>query len=251
MTAITLDNVYVDFPLLAQNRSLKRLLSLSLQGSRLGSANGKSVVHALKAVNLELKSGDRIAVVGPNGAGKSTLLRVLAGIYPPVIGEIAIEGQVGALLTTGLGMRDDISGYENIDFCLMLQGVPAKKIPAKREDVAQFTELGEFLDINVGAYSSGMRVKLAFAISTALDPDILIVDEIFGTGDASFVKKAEKRMLDLIDRADILVFASHASSLVEQFCEKAIWLQDGNIVEFGAIKSVNAAYLRHVAAESN
>ena len=249
MANIILENVYVDFPLLAQNRSLKRLLSTAVQGSRLGSANGKSVVHALKAVSLELKSGDRLALIGPNGAGKSTLLRVLAGIYPPVAGKAMINGRVGTLLTTGLGMRDDISGYENIEFCLLLQGIAPNQIPAKRDEIARFTELGEFLDINVGAYSSGMRVKLAFAISTALDPDILIVDEVFGAGDASFVKKAEKRMLDLIHRSDILVFASHASALVEQFCEKAIWLQDGKIVQYGPIKDVNAAYLSYVSVQ--
>jgi ABC-2 type transport system ATP-binding protein len=205
------------------------------------------VLHALKGVNLTLRHGDRVAVVGANGAGKSTLLRVLAGIYTPVAGAATIEGRVGSLLTTGLGMRDDVSGYENIEFCLLLQGVPASEIPHRRDEIAGFTELGEYLNLHVGAYSSGMRVRLAFAISTALDPDILVIDEIFGAGDASFIKKAEGRMLKLIDRSSILVFASHAPKLAEQLCNRAVWLDSGEIRQDGPVKEVHAAYLSSVA----
>ena len=129
---------------------------------------------------------------------------------------------------------------------LLLQGVPPSDIPARAKEIGEFTELGEFLDLNVGAYSSGMRVKLAFAISTALEPDILIIDEMFGAGDASFIKKAEKRMTKLISRSNILVFASHSQVLVENFCDKAIWLEDGCIQEIGPVAEVGAAYLGSV-----
>jgi ABC-2 type transport system ATP-binding protein len=201
------------------------------------------VLHALRGISLSLKHGDRIAVIGANGAGKSTLLRVLAGIYVPVHGTVTIEGRVGSLLTTGLGMRDDVSGYENIEFCLLLQGMPASEIPRRRDEIAAFTELGEYLDLHVGAYSSGMRVRLAFAISTALDPDILVIDEVFGAGDASFVKKAQTRMLELIERSSILVFASHAPNLAVQFCERAVWLDRGEIRQDGPIGKVYEDYL--------
>jgi ABC-type polysaccharide/polyol phosphate transport system ATPase subunit len=153
---------------------------------------------------------------------------------------------VGALLTTGLGMRDDVSGYENIEFCLLLQGIPAGEIPERREEIAAFTELGEYLDLHVGAYSSGMRVRLAFAISTALDPEILVIDEVFGAGDAAFMKKAEKRMESLIDRSSILVFASHAPGLAERFCDRGIWLDGGEIRQSGTIQEVSQAYLASI-----
>jgi ABC-type polysaccharide/polyol phosphate transport system ATPase subunit len=206
------------------------------------------VLHALRNISLEINHGDRIAVIGPNGAGKSTLLRALAGIYPPVSGEVIIEGRIAALLTTGLGMRDDASGYENIEFCLLLQGVPSEQIPAMREEIAEFTELGEYLDMHVGAYSNGMRVRLAFAVSTAFEPDILVIDEGFGAGDVAFARKAEKRMRDFVGRTKILIFASHSHSLLEQFCDKAIWLEAGEIRAMGPLEEINAQYLSSIAA---
>lgn len=245
MAHIELNDVCVDFPLLqSDQRSFKRLLSAPLKASRFGSdRRNRPVLHALKHVTLAIRHGERVALIGANGAGKSTLLKVLAGIYPPVAGTIDIQGMVGALLTTSLGVRDDVSGYDNIQFCLLLRGVPAGDIPERTEEIATFTELGEYLDLHVGAYSSGMRLRLAFAISTALDPDILIIDEIFGTGDAAFIKKAEKRMIDLIARSSILVFASHSVTLAEQFCDTAIWVDAGEIRGFGPIKEVHQAYL--------
>ena len=249
MARIELKNVGVDFPLLrSEHRSFKRLLSSPLQGSRFGSdSRQRPVLHALSHISLTLEHGSRVVVIGANGAGKSTLLRVLAGIFPPVSGTVVIDGRVGALLTTGLGMRDDVSGYENIEFCLLLQGIPSDEIPERREEIAAFTELGEYLDLHVGAYSSGMRVRLAFAISTALDPEILVIDEVFGAGDAAFMKKAEKRMESLIDRSSILVFASHAPGLAERFCDRGIWLDGGEIRQSGPIKEVSEAYLASVA----
>jgi ABC-type polysaccharide/polyol phosphate transport system ATPase subunit len=249
MAHVELKGVDVDFPLLqSEHRSFKRLLSTPLKASRFGSdSRNRPILRALKHVNLTLAHGERVALIGANGAGKSTLLRVVAGIYPPVVGTVSIEGRVGALLTTGLGMRDDASGYENIEFCLLLQGVPAGEIAARSDEIAAFTELGEYLDLHVGAYSSGMRVRLAFAISTALDPDILVIDEIFGAGDAAFMKKAEKRMVDLIARSSILVLASHSPAVAEQFCDTAIWMDAGEIRREGPIKEVHQAYLASVS----
>ncbi|HEY8277826.1 MAG TPA: ATP-binding cassette domain-containing protein [Methyloceanibacter sp.] len=248
MARIELKDVHVDFPLLrSEHRSFKRLLSSPLRSSRFGSdSRQRPVLHALRRINLTLEHGARVVVIGANGAGKSTLLRVLAGIFPPVSGTATIEGRVGALLTTGLGMRDDVSGYENIEFCLLLQGISAEEIPERREEIAAFTELGEYLDLHVGAYSSGMRVRLAFAISTALDPEILIIDEVFGAGDAAFMKKAEKRMESLIDRSSILVFASHTPGVAERFCDQGIWLDGGEIRQGGSIQAVSEAYLASI-----
>lgn len=245
MVKIVLEDVHVDFPLLQQDqRSLKRLISAPLKPMRITlDTRERPILRALRGVNLTLGEGDRVAVVGPNGAGKSTLLRVLAGIYPPTSGRAVIEGRIGALLTVGLGMRDDVSGFDNIEFCLLLLGVPSEDIDKKREEIVAFTGLDEFIHLHVGAYSAGMRTKLAFAVATSIDPEILILDEVFGTGDAAFVRKAEERMIDLIQRSRILVFASHAPTLVERFCSKAIWVEGGVIKEYGEVKAVCEAYL--------
>jgi ABC-type polysaccharide/polyol phosphate transport system ATPase subunit len=245
---IELRNVDVDFPLLRpEHRSLKHLLSAPLTKTRFGTDHRRRMVlHALRRVTLSVEHGERIAVIGANGAGKSTLLRVMAGIYPPVSGAVTIEGIVGALLSTGLGMRDDVSGYANIEFCLLLQGVRPDEIAPRRDEIARFTELGDYLELHVGAYSSGMRVRLAFAISTAIRPDILVIDEIFGAGDASFMKKAERRMIELIDQSKALVFASHAIGLAEKFCDQAIWLAAGEVRLRGPIRQVHEAYLASI-----
>lgn len=246
---IELKDASVDFPLLqAEHRSFKLLLSAPLRQSRFGTDGKRPVLHALRNINLRLDHGDRVGVVGANGAGKSTLLRVLAGIYPPVYGSVSIKGRVCALLTTGLGMRDDSSGLENIEFGLLLQGVPPEEIPLRRDAVAAFTELGEYLNLNVGAYSSGMRVRLAYAISTAVEPDILVIDEMFGAGDAAFMKKAEARMADLIANSAILVFASHMPALLEQFCNRALLLERGEITMDGPVKEVHQKYMASIAS---
>lgn len=248
MVKIVLEDVHVDFPLLQQDqRSLKRLLSTPLKPMRITlDTRERPILQALKGVNLSLVEGDRVAVIGPNGAGKSTLLRVLAGIYPPTSGRAVIQGRVGALLTVGLGMRDDVSGFDNIEFCLLLLGVAPVDIDEKRREIVEFTGLEEFIHLHVGAYSAGMKTKLAFAIATSINPEILILDEVFGAGDAAFVRKAETRMIDLISRSRILVFASHGTELVERFCTKALWVEGGLIKEFGEVKSVCAAYLASV-----
>lgn len=249
MAYIEAKSVSVDFPLLrSEQRSFKRLLSTPFRSSRFGTDDRQRVVlHALRSINLRIEEGERVALIGPNGAGKSTLLRVLAGIYPPVTGTIEIEGRVGSLLTTGLGTREDVSGFDNIEFCLLLQGVPHSEISARRDEVAAFTELGEYLNLHVGAYSAGMRLRLAFAISTAIDPEILIIDEILGGGDASFFKKAESRMIGLMARSKILVMASHSAALAERFCTRAVWLDNGAIRKDGNAATVIGEYLGSVA----
>jgi ABC-type polysaccharide/polyol phosphate transport system ATPase subunit len=246
MVHIELHDLGVDFPLLqAEQRSFKRLLSVPFKSARFGVDHRERVVlHALRNINLTMGQGDRVALVGANGAGKSTLLRVLAGIYPPVFGSASISGRVGALLTAGLGLREDISGYENIEFSLLLQGFQANEISERGKEIAEFTELKDYLNLHVGAYSSGMRVRLAFAISTAIDADILLIDEMLGAGDAAFMKKAEARLTNLIHRSKILVLASHAADLSERFCDRAVWLDNGEIRADGLLREVWAAYLR-------
>ncbi|WP_210497144.1 ABC transporter ATP-binding protein [Microvirga antarctica] len=244
MSSIVMENVFIDFPILQQDqRSLKRILSAPLATSRFRlDDRSKMIVRGLRDINLNLKDGDRVGVIGLNGAGKSTLMRVMAGIYPPTSGSVEVKGRVGALLTVGLGLRDDVSGYKNIDFCLLLFGVSVDEIPEKREEIVEFAELGDFIHLHVGAYSTGMRTRLAFAIATAIDPEILVLDEVFGAGDATFLKKAHDRMHDLIHKARIFVFASHAPGLLEQFCDKGLFLDGGAIKAFGDLREVTEAY---------
>jgi len=253
MPSIHLENVFVDFPLLQQDqRSLKRLLSAPRATSRFKvDERSRMIVRGLREINLHLQDGDRVGVIGLNGAGKSTLMRVMAGIYPPTSGRVTVEGRVGALLTVGLGLRDDVSGYKNIEFCLLLFGIPPEQIPEKRADIVEFAELGEFIHLHVGAYSAGMRTRLAFAIATAIDPEILILDEVFGAGDATFLKKAEERMHNLIHRARIFVFASHAPSLLKQFCNKALFLEAGTIQAFGPLDEVVALYDERISQKAS
>ncbi|MBZ6076293.1 ABC transporter ATP-binding protein [Microvirga puerhi] len=252
MASVVLENVYVDFPLLQQDqRSLKRLLSAPRATSRFKmDDSSRVIVRGLREVNLSLQDGDRVGVIGLNGAGKSTLLRVMAGIYPPTTGSVAIKGKVGALLTVGLGLRDDVSGFKNIEFCLMLFGIPPEEIPERRAEIVDFTNLGDFIHLHVGAYSAGMRTRLAFAIATSIDPEILVLDEVFGAGDSTFLKKAQERMHDLIHKARIFVFASHAPGLLEQFCDKALFLDGGAIQAFGPLGEVMELYEQTVAARS-
>jgi ABC-type polysaccharide/polyol phosphate transport system ATPase subunit len=243
MARVDLQNVCVDFPLLQQDqRSLKRILSAPLKGrSQFGvDRRSRPFLRALEDVNLQLGDGDRLALVGPNGAGKSTLLRVIAGIYSPISGRAVTVGRVAAMLSSGLGLRDDISGYDNVAFCLLLLGVPSKEINAKREEIIEFTDIGQSIFLHVGAYSSGMRARLAFAITTAVDPEILVLDEMFGAGDAQFLKKSEQR---------ILVFASHSNELTIRYCNKGLWLDAGHVRKFGPVRDVLSAYMQSIGHE--
>jgi ABC-type polysaccharide/polyol phosphate transport system ATPase subunit len=253
MARIILRDVCVDFPLLQEeSRSLKRLLSSPHLPTKVTlDSRRRAILRALRGINYTFDDGARVALIGGNGAGKSTLLRVIAGVYPPTSGECIIEGTVGALLTVGLGMRDDVSGYDNIRFCLMLLNVPNEAIEKKTKEISEFTDLGDYLSIHVGAYSSGMRTRLAFAIATAIEPDILILDEVFGAGDAAFKKKAEERALHLVAQSRIVVFASHENKLVERLCDQAIWLDNGVIQKIGPTREIVDSYMQSVGLSAD
>jgi ABC-2 type transport system ATP-binding protein/lipopolysaccharide transport system ATP-binding protein len=232
MGSIDLKNVSVFYPLYsASGRSLKHSL-LQRIGGRLGDdAQGRLVIEALRDVNLSLRPGDRIGLVGHNGAGKSTLLRVLAGIYEPSVGEASIEGRVSSLLDITLGMDFEATGYENIFMRGVIMGMTFNQIEERIPDIEAFSELGAYLNIPVRNYSSGMQLRLAFAISTAVQTDIVLLDEVVSVGDAAFIVKAEQRIVELTDQADIFVLASHVPQMIERVCDKVIVLNGGRIVE--------------------
>lgn len=250
MAYLKLDSVCVDLPIYdAQGRSMKKqLLRLSGQ-SRIGAdGHGVVVVRALDELSFALEKGDRVGLIGRNGAGKSTLLRVLAGIYEPTAGRLERSGKAVPLLDISLGMDENSTGYQNIRLRGLLLGMEIEEIGRKTEEIAEFTELSDYLDLPIRTYSSGMKVRLAFAISTAVDADILLLDEVIGTGDAAFIHKANRRLREFQDRAKIVVVASHSNAVVREMCNKALWLEKGKQVMFGPVDEVVAAYEQAVGA---
>lgn len=211
-------------------------------------------VNALDGINLHLKDGARLGIVGHNGAGKSTLLKVLAGIYQPNRGKRIVDGRISSLFDMSLGFELDASGWQNIAFRSYLQGETPKTIKPKLQSIAEFSELGEFLNMPVRYYSSGMFVRLAFSIATAIDPEILLVDEALGAGDMAFQQKVRARIHQIVAKARILVLVSHDLQSLLQLCDRMIWLDHGHIRMEGPAQEVAAAYrqcMQDAATSSN
>lgn len=228
---VDLEHVDIDFPIYSSHgRSFKRSVLQLTTGGKIGlSANHRVVVAALHDVSFKATHGERIGLVGHNGAGKSTLLRALAGVYEPTRGAISVCGRVASLVDLTLGMDIEASGYENIRIRCMLMGLSPSSIKSLADDIADATELGDFLSMPVRTYSSGMALRLAFAIATSITPDVLLMDEWIGTGDASFIKKAQVRLQTLLGRTGILFIASHSEAIVKENCGRLIWLEHGEI----------------------
>jgi ABC-type polysaccharide/polyol phosphate transport system ATPase subunit len=203
-------------------------------------------VAALKDVSLSLSVGTRLGIIGHNGAGKSTLMRVLAGIYPPTSGRRVVEGTISSLFDIALGFEMDASGWENICFRGYLQGETPRSIRSKMQPIADFSELGRFLDMPVRYYSAGMLVRLAFSIATAIEPEILLVDEVLSVGDLAFQKKAQRRMSDMMAKAKLMVMISHDVVTLAKLCDQVLWMDHGQIRQMGPADTVIKAYVSHV-----
>src|SRR5947209_3786784 len=244
MAFIRLRNLSVEFPIYqGSHRSLKKLLlPASVQGTLPGGRMDGINVRALSNISVDFRDGDRIALIGYNGAGKTTLLKVLAGIYIPTRGQIYAQGKVSSLFAVNVGVNPEATGRENIILRGMYMDVHPREMRARIDEVAAFTELGAYLDMPVRTYSAGMSVRLAFTASTCIPPDILLMDEWISAGDARFLEKAHKRMADLIGNSNILVLASHSMSLLREWCNRGILLQQGRIVVDGSVDDAIAAY---------
>lgn len=199
-------------------------------------------VKALDGVTLDLVSGNRLGIMGENGSGKTTLLQVLSGILTPDSGQLVVAGHRSNLISIGLGLRHEASGRRNIFLSALAAGHKAVEIKARQREIEVFSELGEFLDMPVSTYSAGMRMRLSFAIATAFDPQILILDEWLSAGDAHFRKVAATRMNEFVGSAGILVLASHNPTLLQQNCDLGLWVHKGQTRSFGPIKDVMAEY---------
>lgn len=199
-------------------------------------------MRALDCIDLELKDGDRLGLIGHNGSGKTTLLRVLAGVYWPSAGEASIEGAISSFTDLGLGMDPEATGWDNIRFRCAFMGLSFNEAKRLSPAIAEFSGLGEYLDLPTRTYSSGMFLRLAFAISTSIQPDILIMDEMIAAGDLQFIEKAQRRIHELVDRTNILALASHNLAIIEQICNKVVWLDHGAVKQFGPPDAVLAEY---------
>lgn len=244
MTRIALHNVSIELPIYNVNaRSLKKqFLRLATGGAVAKDSRQRVVVRPLNNISLSISHGDRIGLIGHNGSGKSTLLKLLAKIYEPTEGNIYIDGDVSPLLNFMQGIEAEFTGYENITLRGLILGLTRSQINQQINDIAELTGLGDYLSMPVRTYSSGMMVRLAFAISTCIKPDILLIDEVFGAGDADFMLKARERMVSLLHQSNIVVIATHSDELIKEFCNKALLLEGGNIKAFGPVDEVLALY---------
>jgi len=243
MASLRLRHLHVEFPIYQGNRSLKTLLlAASLPGNLARDAADRINVRALNDLTIDIEDGDRVGLIGNNGTGKTTLLKVLAGVYGPTHGRFHSTGSISSLLDVTVGLNNDATGRENIILRGMYMNVHPREMRRHVDDVAAFTELGPYLDMPVRTYSAGMQIRLAFAVSTCIPREILLMDEWISAGDSRFLERAHKRMTDLIGNSNIMVLASHSLPLLRQWCNRGIFLQQGRAVVDGDIEEAIAAY---------
>ena len=204
----------------------------------------KITLHVLKDISFKIYKGEKVGIVGFNGAGKSTLLRVICGVYPPDKGEVITYGKISPLLSLGLGFNQRYSGRRNIHLNGAVLGYNKEFLKEKEKEIIEFSELGEFIDMPIKNYSSGMRAKLGFSIATILEPDILVLDEVLGVGDATFKQKSKDKMRSLMDGNTTVLLVSHSIPQVRSICDKAIWIENGRVKEFGEVNKVCDHYLK-------
>jgi ABC-2 type transport system ATP-binding protein len=240
--SITTKDACVDFPIFdAKSRSLKKTV-MGVVGGNIDSGSKVPIIEALRDITLNLEHGARVGLVGHNGAGKSTLLRLMSGIYEPTRGSAVIQGRVAPVFDLGVGMDPEISGLENIIIRGLFLGMSRKQMEGRVDDIADFTELGDFLRMPLRTYSTGMRVRLALGVVTSIDPEILLLDEGIGAVDAAFLEKSKKRLAELVERSGLLVFASHSDEFLRELCDTAIWMEHGRVRQQGELEDVLSAY---------
>lgn len=244
MAFIKFNDVSIEIPIFnATGRSLTSSLLKAATGGKLDAdPNGRVQVKAINGATFVFNEGDKVALLGNNGAGKSTLLRALGRVYSPTKGDAEIFGHVGTLIDIGLGINPEATGRENVFIRGRLLGLTKQEISSKYAEIVEFAELGDFMEMPVRTFSSGMHLRLAFAVSTIVRPEILLMDEWLSVGDADFQQKAEERLRDLVSGTKILAIATHSRELVESVCNRAIWLEHGQIKMDGPVSEVVPSY---------
>lgn len=233
MTIVKANNLVVEFPIygMSSNRSLKKsLVNIATGGVLAKDAANRVLVRALDGLDFEFREGDRVGLIGHNGSGKSTLLQVLAGIYEPTGGSLEIHGRVTSMLGITLGMDSEVTGLENIYLRGRIMGLSRKQIDERLDNIADFAGIGDYLHLPMRTYSSGMSMRLAFAIATSADADIVLMDEWLSVGDAEFVEKAKRRLTDMVNNARLVVIASHDATMIKEQCKTILKLEHGKIV---------------------
>lgn len=240
MSEIKLDHVDLVFKVWRD----KRIKDILIRGSRrFNTYETDGTVHALRDLDISIRDGERVAIIGHNGAGKSSLLKMVAGIYPPTSGEMMVDGRISSMFELATGFEMESNGWDNIYLRGLMLGEKPDKIREKMREIAEFSELGDFLNMPVKYYSSGMFLRLAFSVSTSIEPDILLLDEVVAAGDAAFIKKATQRMHELIDTAKVMLYVTHSMQQAVEMCNRCIWLERGSIIMDGTPKEVTDAYL--------
>jgi ABC-type polysaccharide/polyol phosphate transport system ATPase subunit len=241
LTLVALENVDLDYPIRPQRRwTLKEFVLRGLFRKKAETAR----VRALSGLNLHVTRGERVGIIGCNGAGKSTLLRTIAGVYPIARGRRRVQGSICSLFDIAVGFEPDATGWQNIFYRSYLQGETHRQVRAKLHGIGAFSELGDFLDLPVRSYSTGMTLRLAFSVATSSDPEILLIDEFFSTGDLGFQKKGEARMREFIQRASIVLMVGHNLGFLEKFCNRVLWLHQGQIVADGPAPEIIRRYVQ-------
>lgn len=249
MSSIIVENLVLDYPI--QNKLTYGKYGDSSVGGRIFEKNGKLFLRAIDGINLEINSGDRVGIIGHNGAGKSTLLKTLAGIYKPTSGSVSINGSVAPLFNLKFGMDMELTGYENIVLRALYLGVSRKEILEKRNEIAELSDLGDFLFLPMKTYSSGMVARLAFAVSVKVNADILLLDEMIGTGDAKFIKKTSEMARGFVSSSNVLLLASHSNKVIRDICNKALVFEHGKVVDFTDVDSAIRTYKRTTTIGNN
>ncbi len=244
MPSITIKNLYISFPLYHENmRNLRKITNIFLSGRLSEDKHRKIYVQSLRDISFSIKGGERVGLIGTNGAGKTTLLRTMSGIYEPVSGHLRIEGHISSLLDPSVGMNPELTGRENIRLRCYIDGVPHKQMNEIEEKVIEFSELGPYIDLPVKTYSSGMNLRLGFGLITAIDPQILLMDEWFMTGDEGFMLKATHRLENIVKKSQILIISTHSPQILIKWCNRIIWLEQGFLKMDGTPQEVLPFYL--------
>ncbi len=243
-TFLEVNDLTVDIPIFNTGRSFRSTLMNRYIGGKINQdeKSGRVSVRAIDNISFRLEQGDRLGLIGHNGSGKTTLLRLLAGVYRPMTGTYHYQGKITPLFNISIGLDLDDSGLDNIYTIGMYLGMSKQEVRQKKEGIIAFSELGDFIHLPVRTYSAGMSTRLSFAIATALDPDILLMDEGIGAGDANFAEKAQERLESFYSKMSIMVIASHAEALIRKLCNKAMLLEHGKMIAFGGVDEISKLY---------
>lgn len=246
MSIIELDHVNLIFKVWRE----KRIKDILIPGSRKFNTFGSDgTVHALKDLSITVRDGERVAIIGHNGAGKSSFLKMLAGIYPPTSGSLHVDGRISSMFELATGFEMESNGWDNIYLRGLMLGESPESIKSKMKEIGEFSELGDFLNMPVKYYSSGMFLRLAFSVSTTIQPDILLLDEVVAAGDAAFIEKATQRLHHMVDTAKIMIYVTHSMAQAEAMCNRCLWFERGNLMMDGPVKEVTAAYMNSISGE--